>query len=100
VVAVRRAGSDEQTVAVGLPAVVGAVAASAEKQAPGMKEVLAARKRPVTPAPLAELGLVPADRLETRSSRVPQSGSARLFDGDPAAAATQLVAALRADGVL
>ena len=65
-----------------------------------MKEVLAARKRPVTVVPVADLGLLPADRLEVRSSRMPQTGSARLFEGDPAAAATQLVAALRADGVL
>lgn len=100
VVAVRRMGADEQTVAIALPAVIGAVAAAAEKQAPGMKEVLAARKRPVTVLSVADLDASPADRLEVRSSGAPQAGSARLFDGDPAAAATQLVAALRADGVL
>ena len=65
-----------------------------------MKEVLAARKRPITVVPLGALGAVPLARLEPRGSRVPEVGSARIFGGDPASAAEQLVAALRADGVL
>lgn len=99
-VATRRAGDREQTVSLGLPAVLGVVAASAEKQAPGMKEVLAARKRPITAVSLADLGVAPLGRLESRGTRVPGTGSARIFDGSPASAARQLVAALRADGVL
>jgi len=98
--ATRRAGDHEQTVSLGLPAVLGVTAAAAEKQAPGMKEVLAARKRPVTALPLADLGGAPRDRLEVRSTHVPEAGSARIFEGSPAAAARQLVAVLRADGVL
>jgi len=100
VVAVRRMGASEQTVDIGLPAVIGAVSASAEKQAPGMKEVLAARRRPVTAIPLATLGLAALDRVRSRATSVPETGTARIFDGDAAASATQLVAALRADGVL
>ena len=96
----RRVGDNEQTVSVATPAVLGVAAAGAEKAAPGMKEVLAARKRPVTTVPLADLGIAAAGDLEVRSSRVPQGGSARIFDGDATAAATQLVAALRAAGVL
>lgn len=99
-VAGRRVGDDEQTMSLGLPAVLGVAATSAEKQVPGMKEVLAARKRPVTTLSLEALGIVPADRLESRAGRVPESGSARIFEGDPASASGQLVAALRADGVL
>ena len=99
-VATRRVGDSEQTVSLGTPAVLGVAAAGAEKQTPGMKEVLAARKRPVTAMPMAALGLEPASDLETRTSRVPVSGSARIFDGDATSAATTLVAALRADGVL
>jgi electron transfer flavoprotein beta subunit len=99
-VVTRRVGDDEQTVSLAAPAVLGVAAAGVEKQAPGMKEVLAARKRPVTAVPLAALGAVVPDRLDVRSSRQPLTGSARVFDGDAASAATQLVAALRADGVL
>jgi electron transfer flavoprotein beta subunit len=99
-VATRRVGDDELAVSLATPAVLGVAAAGAEKQAPGMKEVLAARKRPVTRMPLADLGAAAGDGLETRSSRVPQGGSARIFDGDATAAAAQLVGALRADGVL
>lgn len=99
-VATRRVGDSEQVVSLGLPAVFGAAAASGEKRAPGMKEILAARKRPVTAVPLAELGGTPPDRLESRGTRVPEAGSARVFEGSPASAARQLVAALRADGVL
>lgn len=100
VVAGRRVGDSTQTLSLGLPAVIGVAAASAEKQAPGMKEVLAARRRPVTTVPLGSLGLAPGAALESRGSRVPDEGSARLFTGDPTAAAEQLVSALRADGVL
>ena len=99
-VATRRAGDREQTVSLGLPAVLSVAAASAEKQAPGMKEVLAARRRPVTAVSLADLEAAPLDRLESRATRVPEAGSARIFDGSPRSAARQLAAALRADGVL
>ena len=99
-VATRRMGDLEQTVSLALPAVLGVAAASAEKQAPGMKEVLAARKRPITAVPLADLGTAPLDRLESRGTCVPGDGSTRIFEGSPADAARQLVAALRADGVL
>lgn len=99
-VASRRTGDLEQTVSLPLPAVLGVAAAGAEKQQPGMKEVLAARKRPVTAVPLASLGIPAAAALDSRSTRAPEAGSARMFDGDPTTAADQLVAALRADGVL
>jgi electron transfer flavoprotein beta subunit len=99
-VATRRADDREQTLSLGLPAVLAVAAASAEKQAPGMKEVLAARKRPITSVSLTDLGADPVDRLESRSTRVPEVGAARIFDGSPASTAGQLVAALREDGVL
>jgi electron transfer flavoprotein beta subunit len=99
-VATRRAGDREQTVSLGLPALLGVAAAAAEKHAPGMKEILAARKRPITAVSLADLGAVPPGRLEPRGTRVPGTGSARIFDGSPESAARQLVTALQADGVL
>lgn len=99
-VATRRTEDREQTISLDLPAVLGVSAASAEKQVPGMKEILAARKRPITAVALADLVAGPFDRLESRGSRVPDVGSAHLFEGSPAVTARQLVAALRADGVL
>lgn len=99
-VATRRIGDREQTVSLGLPAVLAVAGASAEKQVPGMKEVLAARKRPITTVALAELGIGLLEGLDSRGTRVPEAGSARIFEGSPASTAGQLVAALRADGVL
>lgn len=100
VVATRRFEDREQTVSLRLPGVLGVAAASAEKQAPGMKEILAARKRPITAVTLADLGIGPVDRLESRGTRVPEFGSARMFEGTPTSTARELVAALRVDGVL
>ncbi len=100
IVTTRRAGDMEQAVSLPTPAVLGVAAVGAEKQQPGMKEVLAARKRPVTLVPLAGLDIVAPAAVDSRGTRAPETGSARIFDGEPAAAATQLVAALRADGVL
>ena len=100
VLASRRVGVMDQTVSLPLPAVLGVAAAGAEKAQPGMKEVLAARKRPVTATPVATLDVPTRAPIEARAAQVPQTGAARIFEGDPATAATQLVAALRADGVL
>ena len=100
VVATRRMGDREQVVSLALPAVLAVAAASAEKQAPGMKEVLAARKRPISAVPMADLGIQPRDRLQSRSTDVPEVGSAHIFDGSAASATGQLLATLREDGVL
>jgi electron transfer flavoprotein beta subunit len=99
-VATRRADDREQTLSLGLPTVLAVAAVSAEKHAPGMKEVLAARKRPITTLSLPDLGACPVDRLEFRGTRVPELGSARIFEGSPASTAGQLVAALRENDVL
>ncbi|SDF79794.1 hypothetical protein [Sporomusa acidovorans] len=76
-----------------------AVSASRDEQnAPGMKEVLAARKKPVERLALA---LVPAAAVISRGTRFPDTPPARIIDGnDPVAACEQLMAALRTDGVL
>ena len=97
---VRKVGEDQQTVSIGTPAVLGVAAHSAERKAPGMKELLAARKRPLTKITLADLGIAVPDPLTVRGTRPPETKPARVFEGDPAAAAEQLLAALRADGVL
>lgn len=99
-VVTRRIEEREQTLSMSTPAVVTVAAVAAEKQPPGMKEVLAARKRPTTRLRLAELTTCPLDRLESRGTRAPDGGNARIFEGPPAETSRQLVAALRTDGVL
>lgn len=97
--ATRRVGEEEQTVSLPTPLVLGISADSDTDQVPGMKELLAARKRPLTKLTLAELGTAPGD-LVSIGCRKPDVTRTRVFDGEPAQAAAQLVAALRAEGVL
>jgi electron transfer flavoprotein beta subunit len=97
----RKVGAATQELEVTGPALLAVAASRAEQQVPGMKEVLAARKKPITKVTLADLGVRPGARVACRGSRLPETGMARMFDGaDPTAAAAQLVAALRTDGVL
>ncbi|MCL2781396.1 MAG: electron transfer flavoprotein subunit alpha [Actinomycetia bacterium] len=96
--ATRRIGDAEQALSLPPPAVLGVAAAGAEARPPGMKEILAARKRPVDRLTLADLGVDAIDRLQSRERSAPEARFARLFDGDPEQAAARLVAALRADG--
>jgi len=98
--AVRKAADVEETFSLATPVVLGVAAVGAESRTPGMKEMLAARKRPVTKLTVAELNLPPAVALVERGTRVPETTPARVFEGDPVTAADQLVAALRAEGVL
>lgn len=99
--ATRKFGDSTQVIEVARPAVLAVFASRAEQDAPGMKEVLAARKKPQIKLTLADLGLTPADRVISRGTKLPDTTAARMIDGaDPAAAAAQLVTALRAEGVL
>jgi electron transfer flavoprotein beta subunit len=91
---VRGVGVRARTVSVGLPAVLAVTAVSAER-APGMKAVLAARKRPITSVSIADLEVEPNDRLEVRGTRVREAGKARIFQGSASSAARRLVDALR-----
>lgn len=97
--AVRRTVGEQQTLSLSTPAVLGMSAESDADQVPGMKELLAARKRPLTKVTLSDLGAAPVD-LVSVGCRKPDSTPSRLFQGEPAQAAAQLVAALRAEGVL
>ena len=68
-----------------------------EEEKPGMRQVLAARKKP------SDTKTVEGERssFSSRGTRLPEAASSRLFDGsDPADAVEQLVSALKADGVL
>ena len=97
---VRKQGRNEQTISISAPAVIAVSAASPEKNIPGMKEQLAARKRPITKLTLADIGVGAADKVSSQGTRLPETTPARIFEGDPAAACGKLVAALRDEGIL
>lgn len=83
------------------PVVLAVTASRSEKKVPGMKEVLMARKKPVEQVKLADLSLDPAGAVSSKGTRLPDTPPAEIIDGsDPVVACDQLIAALRADGVL
>jgi electron transfer flavoprotein beta subunit len=97
----RKMGSALQVLEVKGPAVLAVSASRAEKKLPGMKEVLAARKKPVEKLTMADLGLMSESNVNSRGTRFPDTPSAQIIDGsDPVTACSQLMTALRADGVL
>lgn len=97
----RKMGNASQVLEVKGPVMLAVSASRAEKNAPGMKEVLVARKKPVEKLTLADLGLTPETTVNYKGTRFPDTPPARIIDGsDPMNACEQLVAALRADGVL
>lgn len=100
IVATRRTSAGEEQLRISGPAVLAFAAEAEEKKAPGMKEMLMARKRPVTKLSMADIGETGTERLVQQGSRAPEEKLARVYDGDAAQAAKQLVEALRAEGVL
>lgn len=97
----RKMGTASQVLEVEVPVVLAAAANREEKNAPGMKEILAARKKPVERLTMADLGLAPAADVSSKGTRFPDTPPARMIDGtDPAAACKELMAALRSEGVL
>jgi len=98
-VAARREGGEREHLSVPTPVVLGIAADADVDRVPGMKELLAARKRSVNRITVAELGVDVSDVASLGCQR-PASTPARVFTGDPAETAGQLVAALRAEGVL
>jgi electron transfer flavoprotein beta subunit len=99
--ATRKLGDDVQVIEVGLPAVLVVSATRKEQNAPGMKEVLVARKKPQTKLTVAELGSEAGAGVASQGTRLPDTPPAHIIDGtDAAAAAAELVEALRTEGVL
>ena len=99
--ATRKLGDATQLVEVARPAVLAVSASRAEKDPPGMKEVLAARKKPQTKVTLSDLGVKRNGNLVSLGTKLPDTPAAKIINGtDPAAAAAQLVAALHTEGVL
>lgn len=96
---VRRYGSGTQDVKVAAPFVLDVAARREEETKPGMRDVLAARKKPVEKVDASAASAAPA--FTQRSTHEPEAIASRIYDGsDPAQAAGQLVAALRADGLV
>jgi len=93
-----------QVLEVSGPAVLAASADAAVPRVPGMKEVLAAAKKPVELLELAALKVPPGSAVMTVTGRSRPERKARkgqLIDTtDPAAAAAELVVALRQAGTL
>jgi electron transfer flavoprotein beta subunit len=93
-----------QVIEVSGPAVLAASADAATPRVPGMKELLAAAKKPVELLDLAALKVPPSSAVMTVTGRSRPERKARkgqLIDTtDPAAAAAELVTALREAGTL
>lgn len=100
VVVHRSAAGSTETLTAATPALISVAAVAAEKKAPGMKEMLAARRRPVTKIAAADAAAPVTDAVSVEGTQVPEHQGARLFDGEPAEAARTLVAALQVDGAL
>jgi electron transfer flavoprotein beta subunit len=98
----RKMGSVSQVLEVKGPAVLAVVANREEQNAPGMKDVLMARKKPVEKLAMADLGLTPsAHAVQSRGYKYPDTPAAHLIDGaDPVAACEELMAALHSEGVV
>ncbi len=92
-------GSGTRTVKVDGPAVVAVATDAQAVKVPGMKDILAAGKKPLAEVAVADLGIevVPAS-VTGRAKPVAMARKQQKFTGEDAAA--QLVAALRDSGVL
>lgn len=99
VLAVRATAGAAVTTAVPTPVVLGVAADADVDRAPGMKEQLAARKRPVTRVTTSDLGTAAVD-LPSRGTRRPETTVANVFTGPPAETVDRLLAALRERGTL
>ncbi|MDR1603452.1 MAG: electron transfer flavoprotein subunit alpha [Gracilibacteraceae bacterium] len=98
----RRTATKKETLTVTTPVVL-AVLARRQEKPPSMKEILAARKKPVERLTTADLGLKPPGaEIKLRGSAPPPAMQVTVYAGrdDPAGAARQLVAALRSEGVI
>ncbi len=100
VLASRRAGSDVETLAATPPLLVAVAAKAAEKEIPAVKDLMAARKRPIDTVDAEQAGARSQDKVTVVGSRARETHTARIFGGDTATAARDLVAELRKEGVL
>lgn len=93
----RKSGKSIQELRIKAPALVTVEAVEDETDVPSIKQMLAAKK---TPVETLEVEAETSGRTKVESVRVPETVRATIFEGEPAEATEQLVAALRADGIL
>lgn len=99
--ATRRFGMGTQQVAVRGTAVLGVVAKREEENKPGMRAVIAARKKPVLTWEVKELINENNPVFISHGTKLPETEPGKVFDGlNPERAAEQLLQALQADGAL
>lgn len=85
----------------GTPVLLACQATAQEKNVPGMKQTLAARKKPVEKITADQLGVEAEGRSASAGTRLPEGNRAILFDGsNPQAAVAQLLDALCGEGIL
>ncbi len=100
----RRLENGDEEVQAPLPAVVCVTAAANRPRIPGMKQIIAAGKKPVTRLPLDSLGLDLPALNGGRSTAVVrgnvQTRRRRRVEGEPAEAAAELLRLLMADGLI
>lgn len=96
-IAHRKAGKQIETLSIQTPALIAVAAVDSEKNVPSIKQMLAAKKAPVEKIEAAASG---ETAMKAVAHRCPELHRARIFEGSAAEAAGQLVATLRADGVL
>ena len=97
----RRTLSAEQEIEIAVPAVLGIIAQSAEETSPGLKQVLMARKKPVTKLTSADLGVDAAEAVVCRGYALPDSTEAVMINGETSEEVVQnLFDALHEEGVL
>lgn len=83
------------------PVLIACQATAQEKNVPGMKQTLAARKKPVEKTTADQLGVAAEERSTSEGTKLPEGNRAILFDGsDPDAAVAQLLEALRGEGIM
>lgn len=94
----RRVPDGDEVIDVPTPVVLAVAARTEEKGAPGMKDVLKARKAPRAQTTPAELGTSTRSATSPRNTRLPDTVAVRIFSGSTAI--DDLLGALRAEGVL
>lgn len=97
----RRTQSMEQDIRLSLPAVLGIQALRESEDKPGMKQILAARKKPVEILAIQELGFDHPDAVAAVGTALPDSTAAKIINGEDAAdIAKKLFETLKTEGVL
>lgn len=93
----RRYGTGTQEVVVKSPVLLDVAARREEEEKPGMRQVLAARKKPTETIPVNP----EQTAFTSQGTQLPKTTASCLFDGsDPAEAAQQLLKALKAEGMI